>query len=265
MRIKNSSILVTLLIVLLVAVNCGNGGGNNSGQDVPPANSTLLTDHTAIASFDSIPAETITAVQTLNIAYWHTSHGSQLVSGINYLSATYALPNLQNLGSPDLGTATWNEITATYLDTHPETDVVIWSWCGQVSTNIDMESHYLSKMAVLEAAYPEVTFIYMTGHLRGAYNEYLYNDTTNQRLQTNNNEIRTFCSKHNKWLFDFADIESYLDNSTEQCMYNSMPVECLWPTEPTGSCAHSRAPNCVRKGKAFWWILARISGWVPTS
>jgi hypothetical protein len=26
-------------------------------------------------------------------------------------------------------------------------------------------------------------------------------------------------------------------------------------------CAHSHCFNCYLKGKAFWWLLARMAGW----
>ena len=28
-----------------------------------------------------------------------------------------------------------------------------------------------------------------------------------------------------------------------------------------GDCAHSQTLNCVLKGRAFWWMMARIAGW----
>jgi hypothetical protein len=212
-----------------------------------------------VAAYDDIPSEVVEAIAALNIYYGHTSHGSQLVAGVDHID-DYSLPNLHET-SGDLG-GSWNTKTDTYLASHPETDVVIWSWCGQQSSNSEGRVNtYLSNMNALEAEYPGVTFIYMTGHLRGAYSEYQYDIETNQVLQRNNKIITDYVAANNKWLFDFADIESYLDGSSTQCMYDEMPSECVWPDTPTFSCAHSRAPNCIRKGKAFLWLLARISGW----
>ncbi|MDY7031955.1 MAG: dockerin type I domain-containing protein, partial [Thermodesulfobacteriota bacterium] len=44
---------------------------------------------------------------------------------------------------------------------------------------------------------------------------------------------------------------------------------CGWCSEwcdtndcPTcSSCAHSHCFNCYQKGKAFWWMVARLAGW----
>jgi hypothetical protein len=71
-------------------------------------------------------------------------------------------------------------------------------------------------------------------------------------------------------LFDFADIESwdpegkYYPNDSDACHW------CLdWCADhdcPTcGYCAHSRCFNCYQKGKAFWWLLATLHGWLATA
>jgi len=60
---------------------------------------------------------------------------------------------------------------------------------------------YLDLMSGLEAEYPGVIFIYMTGHLVGTGED----GNLNQR----NNQIRAHCIANNSVLFDFADIESY--------------------------------------------------------
>lgn len=126
----------------------------------------------------------------------------------------------------------------------------------------------LNAMSQLEADYPEITFIYMTGHLDGS------GETGN--LNVRNNQIRNYCSANNKVLFDFADIESYdPDGDTnfmelyanDNCNYDggnwadewctANPDECL----SCSYCAHSRCLNCQQKGQAFWHMMARLAGW----
>ena len=106
-----------------------------------------------------------------------------------------------DLGNPDR--TSWYTRTAEYLNSAgSDRNVVVWSWCGQVSTatpaDIDL---YLSLMSQLEAAYPSVTFVYMTGHLDGT------GELGN--LTQRNEQIRSYVRAHNKVLFDFADIESF--------------------------------------------------------
>ena len=74
----------------------------------------------------------------------------------------------------------WVEETRAYLGTpdpvsgrgqsHPEMNVIIWSWCGQASgyNEQQMVERYLTPMSELEVEYPGVTFVYMTGHADGS-------------------------------------------------------------------------------------------------
>jgi uncharacterized repeat protein (TIGR01451 family) len=177
-----------------------------------------------------------------------------------------------DLGNPDR--VTWEARTRVYLDgAGSDRNVVVWSWCGQVSsaTQENIQT-YLDLMNGLEQDYPNVTFVYMTGHLDGGGVE--------GNLNVRNEQIRQYCIANNKVLFDFADIESYDPDGAEflsryaddGCNYSCGGGTCNWADEwcathgsdplcNSCSCAHSKALNCNLKARAFWWMLARIAGW----
>jgi hypothetical protein len=177
-----------------------------------------------------------------------------------------------DLGNPDR--ITWALRTRKLLDTGwGDTNIIMWSWGGQVSgASEENINTYLKLMNQLETEYPQVTFIYMTGHLDGTGEQ--------GNLNRRNNQIRHFCKKNNKILFDFADIESYdpdgncfLDKRADDgCNYREGGVRKNWADErcsshpdvcPEFPCAHSNSLNCILKGKAFWWMMARLAGWNP--
>ena len=152
-----------------------------------------MVDHTC-TDITKIPeAAIVAAKQNLHIAYGHTSHGSQLITGMNGL-ITFAnnhglglnLPN--NIfawnnggtgGALDLHDTAmggdvgyypdWVNNTRSYLGTpnpatgrgsgaNADVNVIIWSWCGQASglTEAQMVSNYLLPMSVLETDYPGI-------------------------------------------------------------------------------------------------------------
>jgi hypothetical protein len=224
----------------------------------------IRADHTTVAVFNQIPISYFNQIRTnYNFFYGHTSHGSQIMTGLGMVEAEnatlYAIPTVSEYGS-DLG-YDWVTPTRGYLDTHPECNFVMWSWCGQVSGSSEEDiNNYLNAMDELEVEYPGVKFAYMTGHLDGG--------GVNGNLYVRNNQIRAWCAAHGKILFDFADIESYSPDNT---YYPDGSDACEWcytwcasnSCPDCGGCAHSHCFNCFQKGKAWWWMMARVAGWNP--
>ena len=260
-----------------------------------------VIDHNS-TDITQIPESAINTAKTnLHIAYGHTSHGSQLTTGMTGLVAFanggglgLALPhdifeynNGGTGGALDLHDSAmggdcgyypqWVDNTRDYLASHSDTNVIIWSWCGQVSgiSEQDMIDEYLAPMTQLELDYPAVTFVYMTGHSDGS------GETGNLHLR--NQQIRDYCITHDKVLFDFYDIEIYdPDNNyygdkrvDDGCNYdsdNNGSRDANWATEWQDShtedvdwydcsSAHSQPLNANRKAYAAWWLWARIAGW----
>ena len=113
----------------------------------------------------------------------------------------------------------------------------------------------------------------MTGHLNGS--------GADGNLNRRNEQIRAFCRKNGKTLYDFADIESYDPDgavnymalgASDSCDYRQNGVAKNWADDwikknPNhdialpGSAAHSKPLNGALKGRAFWWMMARLAGW----
>ena len=82
------------------------------------------------------------------------------------------------------------------------------------------------------------------------------------------------------FVLDYAQKDENLQQYTVSFNYNKLDIEWIpyyadegdacswcsdWCAEHTcldcDHCAHSHCFNCYLKGKAFWWMLARMSGW----
>lgn len=277
--------LSTIVVIFLLLLSC------SKDNDIKVADNCLI-DHKC-TDLSTIPSEWINAAKTdLHIAYGHTSHGSQITDGMSGLVDfkgqayawnnggtngaldlhDYAMPG--DLGNPDY--TQWEVETRNYLASNSDVNVIIWSWCGEVSgASEDNINTYLDLMTGLEEDFPGVTFVYMTGHLDGT--------GLSGNLHIRNEQIRTYCKNHKKFLFDFADIESYNPDGdyfgdkipNDACDYDSNndgTRDANWAIEWQNShtedvewyscgSAHSQPLNANMKAYAAWHLWARIAGW----
>jgi hypothetical protein len=280
---------VSLGLALLL-VGCSVEGNNEQeGRDV-------LVNHRSI-DLSAIPSEWITrAKDTLHIAYGHTSHGSQITDGmtglIQWKGSLYSwnfggsggaldlrdyygdfggLGIANDLGNPDR--TAWETATRIYLNQNPDINVVMWAWCWQVNATEEQIQLYLDLMSQLELDYPDVKFVYQTGHVNGT-------PLTSSYCQRNQ-QIRDYCLLNRKILYDFADIESYDPDGVyygdklvnDDCSYDSDGDGILdrnwaidWQNAHPGDwydcpAAHTQPLNANMKAYAAWWLWARLAGW----
>ncbi|HPV29896.1 MAG TPA: hypothetical protein PLT30_10520 [Deltaproteobacteria bacterium] len=287
-----------LATVLLIFWGCGGvsaaRGGPPSASLPPRPTGGIIVDHQC-TKLDRIPVQWINAAKAkLHIAYGHTSHGSQIVTGmeglVRFKGPLYAFNKggaggaldlrdtpfseaYMDLGYPDR--IKWAKETKSYLDSHPEVNVVIWSWCGQVDASEAEINTYLNLMSDLERDYPNVNFVYMTGHLDGT--------GLQGNVHRRNEQIRAYCRANNKILYDFADIETwnpdgvyfgdkYPNDNCDYSLRGDGKRDGNWAVEwqkahvegaDWYNCvsAHSQPLNANLKAYAAWWLWARLAGW----
>ncbi len=246
-----------------------------------------VIDHTC-ADLDQVPSAWIEQVKQTFSHYAHTSHGSQLNWGLQFIEqadSVYAyetgssyLPSVPGAWcifdgqegvtyiSPDLywETAGGMGLTRDVLDHNPTISTSMWGWCSQCDYYSESQVQaYLDSMSVLESEYPGVTFIYFTGNAQGTgssgYNRWLRNE-----------QIRSYCTTNGKWLFDFADLDSWWYNpgsaqwEQHTYSYGGSQIPAEHPAFYGDVYGHTTAESCTQKGEALWWMMAMIAGWNGT-
>lgn len=302
---KYLSVSVLLLIIVFVSSffpslqPSANGEGedlmvylplvaNNNGSAIPLIVNHLNTD------VHEIPDYWINEARKLVIHYAHTSHGSQIHTGLKWLEAQDSKYNVSIVVSgvvaqpPDataLGFYDGNNYSGdTYITPeqywestdgiqHTQSvvatgwfDVSLWTWCGQMSDySVAQVENYMAVLDLLEQDYAPLRTVYYTGHTDGS--------PPGSTLWRNNDLVRAYAQDHGKALFDFSDIESY---DPAGIFYPTASDSCLWcatwcSNHPTSfecqnyaqmsDCAHTHKLQCALKAQAFWQLMARMAGW----
>ncbi len=261
-----------------------------------PAASAIIIDH-SYTDISRVPDYWIEQAKKLVVHYAHTSHGSQVLSGLEWLegedakydvdiaeSGTVVLPSDPNALriydgnnypgdtyiTPDMYWEDADGISHTRSVANTGWfDFSTWTWCGQMSYYDDAQiQQYLNVMSGFETEYPAMRFILMTGHTDGT--------GPGGDLYRHNDMVRQYARDHDMVLFDFADIETYdplgggpyLNNGEGTCTWcedfcAAHPEYCASLPD---TCTHSDSlPQaqlfCKLKAHAFWWMMARLAGW----
>ncbi len=257
------------MFCLMVLFGCSSYA---NAADIPGVKSAIIIDHNC-TELSRIPMKWIEAAKrNIKLHYAHTSHGGQLLVGMkeiaksepgySFVRKSRSFPlTINSLAIFDgqendayitpeeyWASEAGRRATQNVLDHNPEINLSMWSWCCQQNNNSKQTvQKYLETMDAFEKANPGVIFIYMTGNAQGfSHNRF-----------ARNRQIRDYCKANKKVLFDFGDIDCWYDG--RQNLIGGTPVE--HPRYKGNEAAHTTRESCRMKGKAFWWMMARLAGW----
>lgn len=292
-------IIIFLLSFLSSPQFTANANGDNFSIFLPlvstqSSNAKPLIVNHLNTDIHEIPDYWINEARKLVIHYAHTSHGSQILTGLKWLEEQDPKYNVSIIASglvtqpsdtTAMGFYDGNNYSGTtyitpemYWETldgiqHTQSvvatgwfDISLWTWCGQMSDySVTQVETYMAVLDQFERDYAPLRTVYYTGHTDGS--------TPGSTLWRNNDLVRSYAQDHGKALFDFADIESYDPAGT---FYPTASDGCSWcatwcsnhPTsfecqnyEQMSDCAHTHKLQCALKAQAFWQLMARMAGW----
>lgn len=261
----------------------GTGSGGSTGSGVPGEYRVFDHRHAAL---DQIPASCISQLQSGNFVfhYAHRSHGAQIIEGADSIemadptygfeseyceppNATGVLPMWDGMTPPTGNYVQPEQYWASQagldelrglLSQNPLLKYSLWAWSYEISEQTEASvQQYLEALSALEAEFPDVTFIYMTGTAEV--------ELSAANRAARNQQIRDYCQANGKVLYDFADLDAWYNGEQHTIMVDGVAVPLEHPQynhpEPNGyNDTHTTQESCENKARAFWYMVASLEG-----
>ncbi len=289
--------------------------------DVSQGSSLYIADQTIAKEsvLRRIPESALTAARdNLHILYCGTSHSSQVMSGMAGLeqykagdATRFAFTHgstpvagkldihyrgvggdLSGDGLDGDGHTAYFRGTVTYLDSHSDVNVVMWSWCsieGHYSdrylNNFDeLVEMYRAGGSKGRTAANAVTFVWMTGYARGSHGD----EAGAARSPYNNHkDIVEHCQANGYFCLDYwsqdvydygtdfykpyesgnANVQHYEYVQSHNEGVDWFPCRSwtnggiTYPAHTNDNSTYAQHLTGNRRAYAAWWIWARIAGW----
>lgn len=215
----------------------------------------VTIDHSAIPGVTNLPSSIMEKVGTLRWFFSHASVGGNMITGMNVLHESdtnryrlaiynYDGDNSDGAYHGGIGTtgseggsdysaepppATTNGMIYECQRSNPQWDNKVICFSNSVTlagwryprVNVSMDkfcwidpdanpTQYCATVQALAARYPETLFVFLTMPLT---TETAYSD--NDARNIFNRYVRSYCTSHNKWLLDIADVEAWTTNGVQ--------------------------------------------------
>jgi len=267
----------------------------------PARSQAIVADHTVVSQFEQIPLAYIDLAKAKKVLFMHQSTGDNIwflgfgcLAGlrgdpsnypqecVNYAQSTpynpsnwtwhmwyneYGGPQADAIAKMDQFTETVNALVNPPTSTY---NVVGMKFCYVDGWNQawyydpkwwpsppshDYRYHYRQHMEDLERANPGKKFIWATSAL------WVENNPNCANIKDFNDGLRAYARANGKLLYDIADIESHAPNGSP-CQIDGCESACLeYSIDPGSKNSHPNLAASLRLAKAFWWLMARTSGW----